>query len=327
MRYQNREKIRIFRRLFHGLTHVYGSHDIQTGRSYQIKKPVTDKVILNHLLGKRPYGVYLLVKDKIRAIASDFDLQNRLAPMEFVSSAKHYGLDAYIERSKSKGYHVWIFFENGGVLARKARLVVRHILEEIEHIETEIFPKQDQIDESECFGNFINAPLFGSLVPKGRTVFINPTTFKPYTDQWDFLKSVSRYNEQVLDDITELNNLDQQEYDNLPINKNVGHTLLYFGLPICAQKIIQNGVTRFQRDSAFRLAVHLKRIGFPIDVNIAVLLAWSKKNQPENNKRVITEKEIIKQTEYVYHKSYRGYGCQSEAVRHFCDIKCPLNKM
>jgi len=137
-------------------------------------------VILNHLLGKRPYGVYLLVKDNIRAIASDFDTENRLTPTEFVFSAKHYGLDAYIERSKSKGYHVWIFFEKEGVLAHKARLVVRHILDETEHSETEIFPKQDSLNNNTQCGNFINAPLFGKLVPRGKTVFIDRHTFEPY---------------------------------------------------------------------------------------------------------------------------------------------------
>ena len=116
--------------------------------------------------GKRPYGVYLLVKDKIRAITSDFDIENPLIPMEFFSAAKHYRLDAYIERSKSKGYHVWIFFEKGGILAQKARLIVRHILEEIEYPDTETFPKQDTLIGNRRFGNFINAPLFFGFVIK-----------------------------------------------------------------------------------------------------------------------------------------------------------------
>ena len=215
MNYQNREKIKVFRDLFHGLKNVYGSYDIQTCRSYQVKKPVTDKVILNHLLGKRPYGAYLLVKDKIRAIVSDFDTDNRLTPMEFISSAKHYGLEAYIERSKSKGYHVWVFFEKDGVQASKARMVVQHILEEIEHPSTEIFPKQDRLNNNTQCGNFINAPLFGKLVPMGKTVFIDPHTFEPYTDQWKFLGSVKKISESVLDNIIELNDL-SGESTNFP---------------------------------------------------------------------------------------------------------------
>jgi len=40
---------------------------------------------------------------------------------------------------------MWLFFDKQGVIARKARIVVQHILEEIEQPQTEIFPKQDEI--------------------------------------------------------------------------------------------------------------------------------------------------------------------------------------
>ena len=67
------EKIDLFRSYFTGLSHVYGTYDPVSRRSWQEKKPVTSETILAHLKGKRHYGVYLLVKDTIRAIAADFD--------------------------------------------------------------------------------------------------------------------------------------------------------------------------------------------------------------------------------------------------------------
>jgi hypothetical protein len=60
------------------------------------------------------------------------------------------------------------------VKASKARLVIKSILEEIECPETEIFPKQDSLQNGNSFGNYINAPLFGTLVPKNKTVFVDP---------------------------------------------------------------------------------------------------------------------------------------------------------
>ena len=57
------EKIAIFRDCFTGLNHVYGTYDPQSGRACQKKEPVTDEVILAHLTGRQPYGVYLLIKD------------------------------------------------------------------------------------------------------------------------------------------------------------------------------------------------------------------------------------------------------------------------
>jgi hypothetical protein len=327
MNNQNGEKIKIFRCLFHGLTDVYGSYDTQSGRSFQVKKPVTEKVILNHLLGKRPYGVYLLFNDRTRAITADFDTTNRLPPIEFQHSAKHYGIDAYLERSKSKGYHVWIFFKKKGVLAQKARLVVQHVLQEIEHPETEVFPKQDKLDGNSRFGNFINTPLFGSLVPKGKTVFIDPYTFEPYANQWELLNSVNRHDESLLDKIIEMNNLsnmpDQQYPKQVKPNLKVGST---FGLPPCAQLMLQNGVSQRQRCACFRLAVHLKRIGLPIDGTIALLVHWSHKNKPvDKSKTVITEKEIISQVSCAFERNYSSYGCESDEVKPYCQPECPVN--
>ena len=169
------DKIRLFRQFFTGLSTVYGTYDPETGHAWQVKKPVTDETFHAHLSGRRPYGVYLLVGGSTRAIATDFDDKDPLPPIEFLNASQHYGLPAYIETSKSKGFHVWIFFSKNGVKASKARLVVKHILEEIEYPTTEVFPKQDCLDNTAFFGNYINAPLFGRLVPVGKTVFISIT--------------------------------------------------------------------------------------------------------------------------------------------------------
>ena len=67
------------------------------------------------------------------------------------------------------------------------------------------FPKQDRLDGLESYGNFIFAPLFGRLVSKGKTVFVDPYTLNPYKDQWKFLKTVKRAPEPLLDEIIELN--------------------------------------------------------------------------------------------------------------------------
>ena len=319
------DKIALFRSFFSGLSNVYGTYDPTTGRSWQVKRKVTNDTILAHLKGKRPYGVYLLDQDRIRAIAADFDDSDSFPPVEFVNAARHYHLPAYIETSKSKGFHVWIFFNNNGVKASKARLVVKNILEEIEYPQTEIFPKQDFLDNRASYGNFINAPLFGGLVPKGKTVFIEPYTLKPYPDQWAFLESIKRVEERVLDEIIELNDLliTDNQSNQSSYNSDNGY-LNRFNLPPCAQKMLQNGVSRFQRVSCFRLAVHLKRLGLPYDVAVAALKEWALKNRPKDNKQVITEHEIIDQTSCAFSKDYRGYGCSSEAVAPFCHPDCPV---
>ena len=242
---------------------------------------------------------------------------------------RHYRLPAYIETSKSKGFHVWIFFNEKGVKASKARLVVKNILEEIEYPQTEIFPKQNCLGNGASFGNFINAPLFGRLVPMGKTVFIDPHTLNPYPDQWAFLESVKRVEEHVLDQIIDLNDLSVPQNQSVSLQRDSacgGGDLNRFSLPICARKMLQRGVSQYQRVSCFRLAVHLKRIGLPIDLSVSALRTWAQKNKPNNGKKIITEREINQQTADAFNKGYRGYGCDSEAVAPFCHPDCPLKK-
>ncbi|MBW1786728.1 MAG: hypothetical protein JRK53_08960 [Deltaproteobacteria bacterium] len=321
------EKVSLFRSCFPGLTHVYGTYDPDSGHARQVKAHVTDEVILAHLRGRRPYGVYLLVKDRIRAIAVDFDTNDTLPPTGFVTRAKHYGISACIERSKSKGHHAWIFFEECGVPAFKARLVVNHILHEIEESETEVFPKQDALDGNLRYGNFINAPLFGALVPKGKTVFVDPNTFAPFADQWAFLESTERAREDLLDEIIEINKLFTPPRENRRSSSvRSGGERRGFGLPSCARKMLRDGVGREQRVSCFRLAVNLKKLGLPYDVTVAALKTWALKNRPGNGRGVIKESEIVSQTSCAYEKSYISYGCEEPAVIAFCDESCPVKQ-
>jgi len=320
------EKLALFRSCFSGLSDVYGTYDLSSGRASQVKAPVTDRVILAHLTGRKPYGVYLLVKDRTRAIAVDFDTPDRLPPSEFVARAQHYGLSAYIERSKSKGYHVWIFFDENGVPARKARLVVQHILEEIEQPQTEVFPKQDRLEDRVRYGNFINAPLFGPLVLEGKTAFVGPRDFQPFPDQWEFLESVERSDEHALDDILAINALSAPTEVPYPSDVSDKNGKGSFTLPPCAVRMLQDGVSEFQRVGCFRLAVHLKRVGLPYDLAVAALKTWALKNRPAHGKGVIRDDEIVSQVSCAYKGTYLGYGCESPSVQPYCADNCPVLK-
>ena len=199
------EKLSLFKRRFSGLRNTFGTYDPKTGRSWQVKRPVTDGVFLDHLKGRRPYGVYLLTGDRTNAAVVDFDNDDLNQVVDFIARAAHYKLKAHIERSKSKGHHAWFFFGDKGANAAKARLVVSNILDEIDAPDTEIFPKQDRLAPSIPYGNFINAPLFGRLVPEGKTVFLDPTSFEPYQNQWDFLEKLETANDALLDELIEIN--------------------------------------------------------------------------------------------------------------------------
>ena len=322
------QKIRIYKNLFTGLKHVYGTYDIKTDKVRQVKKLVTDEVILAHLKGQQSYGVYLLTGDQTKALAVDFDQDQLALPVSFLEAAREQDLPTYIERSKSKGYHVWMFFESP-VLAYKARRVVQSILTDMGQSQTEIFPKQDALAEGVLYGNFINAPLFGALVPKGRTVFVDPEDpSRMYPDQWKLLDNLHRISEDKLNVIIKGEDLDQQ---NTPIINaefevcnEIDSDTLPFGLPACIRRILAEGVDSNQRVACFRVAVQLKRNGMPYDLAMVVLNAWAKKNRPQNGKRIITEKEIAYQAKCAYENTYRSVGCEDPAIAAYCDPHCRL---
>jgi hypothetical protein len=205
-------------------------------------------------------------------------------------------------------------------------MVANHILSEIGTPDVELFPKQDRLNGQVTSGNYILAPLFGELVLQGKTVFVDPDTLTPYSNQWEFLSHIERVPESILDEVIEINELEVSEKTPQPKVKLPPAGENVFGLPICAQSMLRNGVSRYQRVSCFRLAVHLKRIGLSCDMAQAVLKLWAKKNRPVDQKRRITEKEIIEQTVYAYSKPYRGYGCRSKAVLPYCSESCQLQK-
>ena len=321
------QKLAIFRACFTGLKDVYGTYDRNTGRARQVKRPANDEVVLRHIRGFEPYGVYLLVSNETRAVVADFDDIDPDPPVGFVRQAAHYGLPAYLERSKSKGWHAWIFTELPGVSAAKVRLVVKAILADIGAPHTEVFPKQDRLTGTTRYGNFIHAPLFGALVPEDRTVFVDPERgLRTYADQWRLLANAQRVTASQLDEIIEINDLGHNGHarSNGRTSTDPVETRSSFGLPLCAQRMLTEGVRQYQRVACFRLAVHLKKAGIPEDVAVAGLVTWASKNRPEGGKRIITEAEVIEQTSYAYAKPYRACGCEDPAMMPFCQLPCPL---
>jgi len=320
------QKLATFRSCFSGLLHVYGTYELRTGRVWQVKQPVTDGVLLDHIEGRQPYGVYLLVQDRTRALAVDFDDDDLLPPMEFIRAARHYGIAVYLERSKAKGYHAWMLFGPDGVLAARARLVAHHILTEIQRPFTEIFPKQDVLHGDAFYGNFINVPLFGRMIERGRTVFVDPSNpTLPHPDQWGLLEQVQRVPASLLDQIIDVNDLVRtfSATTRAPASSPAGPKRT-FGLLPCARRMLESGVAVNQRVACFRLAVQLRRTGLPQDMAVLVLKGWATRNRPLGGKRIITDEEIGSQVDVAYRNNYAGFGCETEAIAPYCDPGCPL---
>lgn len=171
---------------------------------------LTDEQIQKHLNGKHQIGIYPLSKDNTSwFIVADFDKQNwQNEAIAFIEACKEKKIPAYIERSRSgNGGHVWIFF-NQPYPAERSRKIFISILEQSGTFS--LFDKSSSFDRlfpNQAFlsgkglGNLIALPLFKTSFEKGNSCFINPKTFEPIADQWNFLRNVRRIPSQYLDEL------------------------------------------------------------------------------------------------------------------------------
>lgn len=212
------EKFALLRALFGARSDVYAVrwHNTKTGKSgwspatkggWSKRRapkdylPLTDDVFARHLRGEISVGIYpLLSGDTCGLLACDFDQGTwALDALAYLDVCHANGVPAALERSRSgNGAHVWIFFADV-VPAAQARAVGAALLRDAMTRRAELdlgsydrfFPSQDFLPKA-GFGNLIALPLDGACVTGGTTVFLDPTTMRPWPDQWAFLSSVAR---------------------------------------------------------------------------------------------------------------------------------------
>jgi superfamily II DNA or RNA helicase len=184
-------------------------------------EPVTGKVIRNHLTGYVPssfeggpplpfvMGVYpLLPNETCYFLAVDFDKQSWQEDVKaFMETCRIEDIPASLERSRSgNGAHIWIFFKNA-VPAVKARKLGSFLMTRTLDRRPEIgldsfdrfFPNQDTLPRG-GFGNLIALPLQKAAREKNHSIFLNDN-LAPYPDQWAYLASVKKVDEEKLDSL------------------------------------------------------------------------------------------------------------------------------
>ena len=187
--------------------------------------PVDDEIIRNHLKGSDPNdragrdftaGVYPLLTDETCwFLAVDFDKSSWTEDAKaFLETSASYQVPAALERSRSgNGGHVWIFFETPvlAVLARKlGSLLLTNTMNRRPEIGMDsydrLFPSQDTLPRG-GFGNLIALPLQKKPREHNNSVFMD-RDLNPYPDQWVFLSSIQKMNQQELERI--LNNIQDE---------------------------------------------------------------------------------------------------------------------
>ena len=142
--------------LFRGRGDVYGHNE---GRC--VKEQLTNDVFQKHFSGEAPIGIYPMVPHFEQFYVAwgcvDFDTadadENAVKLHDALMEA---GIVSWIEKSRSKGFHVWVFAEQA-VLAEDMRnmlVVASHVAETPT---TEVNPKQTTLKAGQ-YGNYVRLP-------------------------------------------------------------------------------------------------------------------------------------------------------------------------
>lgn len=195
---------------------------------YKAYKPLTKKIVLNHLLGRDPFAndvlaVYPMLPGNLcRFLVFDFDNhQKKDAQQDDFSNedeawkeevdamreiCRVLEIDALVERSRSgRGAHIWIFFEKA-IPAKLARQFGFALLDKgAESVSLKSFryydrmiPNQDVLAEN-GLGNVVALPLQGQALKKGNSAFIDEK-WNAYPDQLSVLWNTKTLSSKFVED-------------------------------------------------------------------------------------------------------------------------------
>jgi TOTE conflict system, Archaeo-Eukaryotic Primase domain len=163
-----------------------------------VHQSLTLRDLERHLDGSGPrVGTHPLAQDSTTTrVVVDLDTEMPGLAQRIAKDLIAHELPAAIERSKSKGYHVWLFFERP-IPGTDAQRLARYLSDRFTWV-GEYFPRQDAISEKKPLGNFVFLPLYGRDVSEGRTVFLDVATLAMIEDQVGYLLTLPKATPEAL---------------------------------------------------------------------------------------------------------------------------------
>lgn len=242
--------VKRFAHLFRGRTDAAGRLNIN-GRAYQDKIDLTDATYRTHLDGMKwptsSLGVYPLTDaGMVVWSAADIDLGDEASAWRVADALESLGVRAFVELSKGKGHHVWIFWDDWAP-GYAARRVLKRATQEAQ-VACEIFPKQDNVSADSPYGNFLHLPYPGHPEAAGGRYFIGrdgrALTLHEFLDR------------------VETSTLPEWAVEREPVRYTRADRLtrgVYTGdRPACVEALLSGPVPEGQRNDALaRLAAHL----------------------------------------------------------------------
>ena len=157
-----REAINDFVTLFKGRSDCYGAE-----HGGCVKEPLTRETFRNHLTDGPYIGVYPAVPRGVHPSicvwgCSDIDVEDLDSARLIQRTLDMVGVVSWVERSRSKGYHVWVF-ASAPVPAENMRRMFLVAHQVANYPAREVNPKQSNVSVSKV-GNYVRLPYPNALV-------------------------------------------------------------------------------------------------------------------------------------------------------------------
>ncbi len=163
--------IRRFGQLFQGRLDAVGGDD---GRA--IYQPYSYRAVAAHLSGENPIGVYPSYPDEngdrwTRWGCCDIDTGDWQEAFQLATALHGMGLFPHVERSRSKGWHIWVFVEHP-VPAATMRRCLKVAYAAIDLPAKEANPKSEVLAPNQL-GNYVRLPYNGAAAPGRQCMMVD----------------------------------------------------------------------------------------------------------------------------------------------------------
>ena len=284
------QRVRRFASLFAGRSDVWGAIHGEA-----VKETVSLNHYRQHLQKGTSLGIYPLRADGlVRWGAVDIDNRDPGVALAVMQSLCAFGFNVgvYLERSKSKGYHVIVLLSDWAPGIDIRRIAKAAIHDAGLPPTTEVFPKQDRLTAETPWGNYLNLPYFGADDPEGRRMILDAMSLTPISlTEW--LIDVKLFPVDALSLVT----------DELPREAKTLRPPGRSGAEITDMLAgIHGQGTR--RPTLISLAGYLRYRGVSADVAVALLLPWAR----EQFVPVLPDYEIERHVRGIYLRYGQGIG-------------------
>lgn len=312
----------IFDELFRGNKKAYGVHSVKG--NHTVKKPYTLEDIKEHLNGVKSLGLIPITEDSqcyFGAIdIDDYPEDSESAMAAIDSKIEFYDLPLIVCKSKSKGFHLYMFFGQP-TPAKIVRTLLQSFANQLGYPKSEIFPKQSTLD-SDQIGSWINLPYFNAKntnryatefgVEISLEDFLENACAKSLTE-FDINQITSEYSklpEAIRDKPLSIANPVQKTIEETPFQHtafNLKH------IPPCIKAMMDTKVTEGSRnDVLYHVAVFAKK-AFPSDYR-----EWCFDFNTKHIEPPLSHDEAKRTITSAGRRDYK-YKCNSEPMKTHCN--------